>query len=126
MDIDLLKLLIERTSYINTYWNFYIVVATAIIGIVASGKVNITRNIRIILTIAFILFAFSNYHAIENVNEQRSEISKQIKQENLVAIKETLKPSDNWKYLLFHLLLDITVLVSLWRISPNNIESSNS
>ncbi len=39
MDIKILEILVERTSYINTYWNFYIVVATAIIGVVASGKI---------------------------------------------------------------------------------------
>ena len=120
MDIDLLKLLVERTSYINTYWNFYIVVATAIVGIVASGKVDITRNIRIVLTVAFILFTYSNYHAIENVNEQRNAISKNIKNKELVTIKRTFEPNEYWKYLLFHLLLDITVLVSIWRIRINN------
>lgn len=134
METDILKILVERTSYINTYWNFYIVVATAILGILASGKIAITKNIRIILTVAFVLFTYSNYGAIKDVNEQRTAILNQFSveshnettevkkipgntpQEKLSIIADKFKPNPKWQYLLFHLLLDITILVSIWRI----------
>jgi hypothetical protein len=134
METELLKILVERTSYINTYWNFYIAVATAILGILASGKVAITNNIRIILTVAFVLFTYSNYGAIKDVNEQRTAILNQISeesqngttkpekkigntlQEKLSIVAGKFKPKSKRQYLLFHLLLDITILVSIWRI----------
>lgn len=138
MEPDLLKILIERTSYINTYWNFYIVVATAIVGTLASGKITINRNIRIIFTVAFVLFAQSNCAAIKDINEQRTAILDQISVDNIEKIvsgkvttgrndKERIaiiarefKPNPKLVYLLFHFLLDITVLVAIWRITPNN------
>lgn len=118
-DIALLKILIERTGYINTYWNFYVIVATAITGIIVSDKIHITFNIRIILTIAFILFALSNYSAINNLNKQRLEISELIPinkstNKQLVIVTETLKPRKLSDYKLFHALLDILILSLIW------------
>ena len=138
MEIDILKILVERTSYINIYWNFYIVVATAILGVLASGKIVITKNIRIILTVAFVLFTSSNYGAIKDVNEQRTAILEQLSvesqyktteaktkfgntpQEKLSIIANKFKPNPEWQYLLFHLLLDITILISIWRMGLEN------
>lgn len=129
-DIELLKILIERTGYINTYWNFYIIVATTITGIIVSDKIHITFNIRIILTTAFILFALSNYSAINNLNKQRLEISKlipsaKLSNKEISAVTEILKPRNFWtaktldpinfgSYGLFHLLLDIIILSLIW------------
>ena len=142
METDLLKILVERTSYINTYWNFYIVVATAILGILASGKVAITKNIRLILTVSFVLFTYSNYKAIKDVNEQRTVILNQISvesqketaehekiigntpQEKLSIVAGKFKPNPEWQYLLFHLLLDTTILVSIWRIGSQKEDKS--
>lgn len=118
METDLLKMLIERTSYINTYWNFYIIVSTAVIGTIASGKIHISKTIRVILTIAFLLFAASNLHAILTVNEQRDALVALIPPE-LSAVSQTLKPGPMLQYITFHLLLDIAVLFGVWRIRQN-------
>lgn len=112
---DLLKMLIERTSYINTYWNFYIIVATAVIGTIASGKINVTHSIRVILTCAFVLFALSNLQAIICVNKQRTALSNLVP-DSFSTITETLRPNNNFRYIAFHLLLDISVLLAVWRI----------
>ena len=121
LEIKYLEILVERTSYINTYWNFYIAVATGIIGIVASGKVQITKKIRIILTIAFLLFAISNLHSICDIIDQRTSLIALIKG-TLSSVAQTLKPQNVFVYIIFHLLLDTVVVAAIWRINPHEQE----
>lgn len=116
MNTDYLEILVERTSYLNTYWNFYIVVSTAVIGTIASGKIHVTKTIRVIITVAFVLFAASNLHAILNVNEQRVALIKLIPASQS-TIADTLKPNDMWQYIFFHVLLDSAVFFAVWRIN---------
>ena len=114
--IELLNILIDRTSYINTYWNFYIIVTTFIIGVIVSDKVNLTKSIRLVMSISFILFAISNYHGIHNLNTQREILIGSITSD-LSLIAETFKPDIYLKYLIFHLILDCIVLFSINKIN---------
>lgn len=124
MEPDLLKYLIERTSYINTYWNFYIVVATAIFGLLASGKIALTKQVRVIITVAFLLFAFSNIGAILNVNTQRRALINLILENsaNYKSITDTFKPNHWLWYTFFHLCLDVSILLAIWKfkIAPDS------
>lgn len=120
VEAGLLKVMIERASYLNTYWNFYLVVATAIIGSMASGKIRLTKDIRIIFTAAFILFAASNLHAIISINEQRSALGDLIPTA-LSTVTETLRPGPLWQYIGFHLLLDVSILIAMWRIKSDPV-----
>lgn len=118
MDTELLKILVERTSYINTYWNFYIAVATGLVGIIATGKISITTPLRTILITAFVLFAISNLRAIRSINEQRNALIQLIP-DSFSIVTKTLKPNATWQYILFHILLDVVVIFAVWCIKPN-------
>lgn len=115
-DFELIKLLIERGSYMNTYWNFYIVVTSAIIGILASGK-EFTRlfAVRGLLCVVFILFAASNFNAIYNLISQRIALADQLTTAVPDALMSTLKPQNYEIYIAFHVLLDLAVVACiLW------------
>ena len=109
-----MKILINRSQYINTYWNFYIGVATFVLGLVLSGKFSINRVTKKLLLVSFLLFTVSNLLSIINLNEQRELLISNI---NLVysVMAEAFKPDHKLSYILFHLTLDITVLTIVWR-----------
>lgn len=110
-DQEVLKILIERGSYMNTYWNFYIVVATAIVGIMASGKEFASSSVlKIILVLAFSGFAVSNYSALMSLADQRLELSKVLSSDFPTELKDSLIPMDAIFYRVFHLVMDLVVV----------------
>ncbi len=117
-EMGLLKILIERSSYINTYWNFYIIVATSVVGIIASGKIQVTTTIRLFFACSFLLFAVSNLLAITELNEQRKVLVSSISGE-LSVLAQTFKPSKSYVYTVFHMALNLIVLLCISTIGKN-------
>ncbi|MGC1495499.1 MAG: hypothetical protein WA790_06805 [Sulfitobacter sp.] len=113
-DFQFLKLLIERASYMNTYWNFFIGVSSAIIGILASGK-NFTRNsgLKAILVLVFIVFAISNFGAISSLVDQRHALLWQLSSDFPTDLSKSLQPKTYGEYLAFHLVLDLLVVICI-------------
>ena len=110
-DFQFLELLIERGSYMNTYWNFFIGVSSALVGILASGK-HFTRSttLKVVLCLVFVVFAVSNFGAIASLVEQRNALLGQLSADFPAVLKASLKPKSFGKYLAFHLILDFLVV----------------
>jgi len=125
-DFELIKILIDRGSYMNTYWNFYIVVTSAIIGILATGK-EFTRlkAVRGLLCIVFILFAASNFFAIQNLIDQRSALANQLTSAVPDEIMGTLRPQNVILYAAFHVLLDVVVVACILRIPWHSMKAKS-
>jgi hypothetical protein len=112
LPVELIKLAIDRSEAINTYWNLYIAVAGAIVGIIASDKVVITLRLRWIVAAVFIVWALSNLDAIWILNKQRSELCSLLESKSPEAqpLSKELRPHCAYLYVLYHLVLDLGVL----------------
>jgi hypothetical protein len=114
---EILGFAIERASALNGLWNLYIAVVTAVLGLMASGKAFTTSSkLKWMLTIAFTVFACSNLDAIWRLGELRTSLIQLLPSE-LEEIKKSLAPATFMQYGLFHGVLDLLVLLAIWRIS---------
>lgn len=117
---EILGFAIERASAVNTYWNIFIAVATTIVGVMTSEKA-FTNNLalKISLTGAFVVFAYSNLKAIVRLGELREALLTMLSTDlpNREAVVKSLSPAKWWQYTGFHLFLDVIVLAVMW-IAP--------
>ncbi|WP_415404093.1 hypothetical protein [Tateyamaria sp. SN3-11] len=130
-DQEVLKILIERGSYMNTYWNFYIAVASAVVGIMASGKEFASSPVlKTILVLAFSGFAVSNYSALMSLVEKRLALSSILSPDFPDDLKDSLEPQDAIIYRAFHLTMVLIVvcciLVVPWHRFKRAIQDSVS
>jgi hypothetical protein len=114
---DILGFAIDRASTINTYWNIFIAVATAVVGVMASGE-TFTNScaLKIFLTGAFVVFAYSNLEAIIRLGKLRKALLAILPEDfpNREAIVGSLSPAEWWQYAGFHVFLDAVVLAAIW------------
>lgn len=59
--MDVADLLFAARERIDFYWNFYIVVVIAIIGWLVSLKKPLTRPVKILVSVAYLIAAITNY-----------------------------------------------------------------
>lgn len=113
---DILEIAIERSGALNNYWNIFIAVSLGVVGVMASGETFTDSDIlKIVLTVAFVVFAYANLDAILCLGKLRQALINKIKEdEGLKPIVESIKPAKNWHYVVFHVLLDISVIFSVW------------
>ena len=111
---ELLSIAVERSAYINTYWNLLIAVATGVLGILASGKeLAGRRDLRVVLACVFSVFAVSNLSAILDLNRQRAAVCALITEPSLRQLVAELRPLASWKYGAFHAVLDVLVVLCI-------------
>lgn len=114
---EILGFAIDRASAINTYWNIFIAVATAVVGVMASGKAfTSSRALKIFLAGAFVVFAYSNLDAIIRLGELRTALLAMLPDDlpNREAVIGSLRPAEWWQYTGFHVFLDVVVLAAIW------------
>lgn len=118
-DQEYLKLAIERAGEIMVYWNILIAVSLGLLGFFASGKeLAANTTLKVIASIAFAVFAVSNFDAMWQLNRQREELCKLIDAPQLARLVAELRPDEPWMYAAFHALMDIAVICGLWLIKP--------
>lgn len=111
----LLPILIERSGAINTYWNLFIGVALGCLGLFASAKpFTASSRFKALVTLAFAWFAWSNLDAILALNRMRNAIADLITEESLRRIVSELRPYSTSSYIVYHLVLDLSVVFTLW------------
>ena len=125
---DILGFAIDRASAINTYWNIFIAVATAVVGVMASGKAfTNSRVLKIFLSGAFVVFAYSNFEAIIRLGELREALLDMLPNDlpNRQAVVGSLSPAEWWQYAGFHVFLDAVVLAAIWFVPwPSSKDST--
>lgn len=111
-----LKILYERAGALNAYWNLYIGVALGCLGILASGKeFTKRREIKILISVAFVLFALSNLAALYDCNEQRQALMALVEPKFRLAAKAAAPPP-GYILILFHSALDLFVVLTIWMV----------
>ncbi|MBW2015817.1 MAG: hypothetical protein JRJ01_03100 [Deltaproteobacteria bacterium] len=114
---DILKFSIDRASAINVFWNIFIAVASAVVGVMASGKAFTDSSaVKIFFTGAFVVFAYSNLKAIIRLGKLRKALLDMLPDDlpNRGAVVESLSPAEWWQYTVFHVFLDAAVLIAIW------------
>ena len=122
---ELIDHAISRIGDASDYWNFFIVVVSAIIGLMASGRSLVRqRRVRGALAILFAIFAVGNLFAIYTANEQRAAFVALLTQPGLEGVANTLRPVQLITYGGYHLILDIvTILIIVlvpWPVEPKS------
>lgn len=128
---QIIELAVDRAGAVNVYWNFYVAVATAVLATMASGK-NFTssKSLKVLLSVAFLAFAQSNYGGISNLAEIRNSLLDLIQQDSKICNKLlsslpsppqdydklicSLRPPPEWKLISFHLSLDAIIVACIW------------
>lgn len=112
---EILGFAIDRASAVNTYWNLYIAVATAVIGTMASGKAFVgSTPLKVFLSLAFIVFAASNLFAILRLGDLRTALLDMLPETLPRALTVSLSPASPAAYSAFHIALDLVVLACIW------------
>ncbi len=80
----------------------------------ASGKVfTKSKSLKIFLTIAFVVFAYSNLDGILRLGRLRTALLGLLPN-NLQALDESFAPANPWQYIGFHGVLDLLVVAAIW------------
>ncbi len=113
---EIMLLIFGRVDALNGYWNLYIVVALGILGLMASGK-RFTKqsSIKVLLTITFLVFAYSNWSAISGTNEQR-RILITLAQAPYSTVADLTEPPSFLILALYHMILDLLVVGGIWLV----------
>jgi hypothetical protein len=123
---DLLPLIFERSNAAQTLWNFEIVVIFGLLGFIASARaIAHETTVKLMLTIAYIVFATGNLFALLNVTEERrilveAALSKLSEERSLAPSKppdfseRVLSPPDSSSVIVYHLVIDGFLLGAIW------------
>jgi hypothetical protein len=122
---ELLQMYFERSGAVETFWSFEIVVVLGILTIMCTvPHVFADFARRLVVTIAFVLFAASNLQAILVITRQRRILRSEIA--NLVAGHphidklgsiRVLSPPSELEVILYHLTFDALAMFLIWLAS---------
>ena len=121
-----LNLLFQAGAATQTYWNLYIVVAVGVVGfIAASPSAGRQRRNKVLFTAAFLVFAFSNLMAMNQVHSQWDALAD-IVALNLTpaqdipnefkVLERTIKPLPFSLVMAFHLGYTTLISLAIWLI----------
>jgi len=120
---DVLSLMFERANATQVFWNFYVVITTAILAFLAAMKVHQKPLLlSAVLSLAFVTFAWSNYSGINNVRMQRVSIAKlatsmnKEKSVNIQGVIDSSIPRSQPLLATFHFVADLLVIFLIWLI----------
>ncbi len=121
---ETLEFVFVRADAMQGFWNLYIVVVTAILGFLGSSKLAWrTHIVPAVLTIGFLLFAASNFWALNSARRQREGLiahaQSQLAQNeraDLGRVLEAVAPPSESLLRSFHGALDLAVLAAIWLI----------
>jgi len=118
---QLLAFLFQRADATQTFWNFYVGVATAALGIVTAGKAEwLNRWVCSGLTVAFAVFALGNFAALDAMRAQRQEliaVAKDMKGYSRVEkVVDAVRPPTKEELRLFHGALDLGIVLAIWGV----------
>jgi hypothetical protein len=119
---DVLKALFERGNAMQTYWSFYISLSLAVLAFFGSAQRS--KQIAVIMTVAFLAFASVNCKSLWDRANERHELHRLITSGESGKLKPTWNslvatsnPPDPWGVLLFHAGADAGVLAAIWLLT---------
>ncbi len=123
---DLLGFLFQRQDATQTIWTFYSGAVALIAGLVTASKVEwLTVQVRVAITVLFLVFATTNFLALHSIHLQREALVKLAKetlkkdkspQSDIERAVMAAKAPETWMVIAFHGSLDLAVLAAVWWI----------
>ncbi|PZD70458.1 hypothetical protein C1752_12029 [Acaryochloris thomasi RCC1774] len=129
---DVLPLLYERFGAFQALWNLYITLAIGILGFVtAAQKATRPVAIRVILIVAFLVFAIINLTTLNRVLSERrilEELAESLAKPGLeMDLVEVSRVSGEVTYLnIYHSILDLVVASLVWFIPHHQSKDKSS
>lgn len=122
-----LELVFSRADALNGYWNLYIAVTLGLLGIMASGKAfTEARAIKLLLSFAFLVFAYSNLGAIDATNEQRRQLLLLLSGSSFHEAAAHAGPPRQALLWAFHMVLDVATILALWLVPWHRVATKSS
>jgi hypothetical protein len=116
-DSDILGFVIDSTSRMNSYWNFFVGVSTAVFATLATGG-DLTKSwaFKLGLTFAFVMFIASNLLPMLSVIEQKEALLDMRRSDTVIteALASSFSRVGRNGYIAFHLVADTIVLSAIW------------
>ena len=123
--VDLVQLYFERSSALQWYWTLYVVVIGGLLAF-SSIRQRTDTAITILVTVLYILFAYKNLGAIEDVTLERLAVLSTLKEysatgsdeSNVKRLRESLEPTlaptglDSVSN--FHIASDLLTIAAVW------------
>jgi hypothetical protein len=116
---DALKAVFERGNAVQTFWNFYITVSLAFLAFF--GNAQRSRQVAMILSVAFLAFAAVNAKALSQRAAERQQLYELALQANeaqpgrpWTAVLKASKPPATAGLLSLHFAADFGVLLGIW------------
>ena len=138
MNADLkesLDVAISLGSLINTLWQFYLTVMVAIVAGLLFSNRQLKTNQQVIATIAYILFTGLNllilyntyevFHAaLDEVRAQAEKVDRDaFESDSLSKELRTIAIGPPWLPIVVHVVVDLVVVILIWR---NSLRSDKS
>ena len=120
---NLVNMVFKLGDWVNTIWNFHIVASVAILGWLFTHRQNWNIKQKLILTIVYISFVFTNLlsqieiHALLGaaLKELRTVLAQSpFKTEDLNKAIQNYPQMSTLKIIAVHLVADLAVLLCLW------------
>ena len=126
---DFLAYYCDRSNAMETFWNFYLVVALGVLGFVVTAKAEGGKQFRaVILSLGFGLFAITNAGGLWQAAGQRNSASCAVHHSETLLknnpadryVQEVLPyvtSPTQYQVLLVHIIADILIVGSIWTIT---------
>jgi hypothetical protein len=112
---DLVSLLTAFRSELMTLWNIFIAVSLGIVGLVYSEKLPARRELRIALSVAFLIFAAGNLYSLSAAQRFILALIAALSGDRSHSeLFSRLHASPVWRLVVYHLGLDLAVLAAIW------------
>jgi len=123
---DLLQMYFERSIAVQTFWNFEVTIAFAIIAFFGSVRMTATRArlLATLFTIGYIGFVSVNLSGIHEVTEARLALqsilvsaSRENPSKLPLPLISTVHPPQFWMMCAMHLFVDVIVISTVWYLA---------
>jgi len=108
-DMHWIPIYIQQNQSVMIFWNVYIVVTLGILGFVVQRGASLTRNERLLLVSAFVVFSLSNLIPLYQAQHALVQIYSQLKVKNIFS-ENSVCPA-----VITHVIFDIVVIIVLMR-----------
>lgn len=129
---DVADLLLAARGRVDFYWNFYVAVIIAVVGWLVSRKRPLTRSMKLLVSIVYLIAATMNflglYNAYTFAEALRSDL---LRMEGPTALADTRLLLEQHTYLpqrlvafWIHLAIGVTVLLVVWFARLPDVEAA--
>lgn len=120
----------DRSSAMQTLWNFYVTIALALLAFFGSSTATHRKTVAVFITVAYVAFAIVNLDALVDATRQRRTLQKtatsKASTEEEKSIAKTLTPPRVASVIVFHVCGDVLTIAGVWYFVFKPVATSSS